>query len=99
MLVITVDFRAVPGAEAAFLARVRRQAAESLAAEPGCRRFDVCTDPGDGAYVGGHVFLYEIYDDDAAFAAHLASAHYASFDADARALVAAKEVSRWHLTG
>lgn len=94
MLVITVDFRAVPGAEAAFLARVRRQAAESLAAEPGCRRFDVCTDPGDG----GHVFLYEIYDDDAAFAAHLASAHYAAFDADVRALVAAKEVARWHLT-
>ena len=46
----------------AFRDRVRRQATDSLE-EPGCRRFDVWCDTGDCS----RVFLFEIYDDRAAF--------------------------------
>jgi hypothetical protein len=42
----------------------------SLKPKPGCHRFDVCRDPGDPTLF----FLYELYDDEAAFQAHLAVA-------------------------
>jgi quinol monooxygenase YgiN len=50
---------------------VMANAAASMS-EPGCRQFDVLflhSDPH-------HVFLYEVYDDEAAFKAHRASAHF-----------------------
>ncbi|MEL6748477.1 MAG: antibiotic biosynthesis monooxygenase [Pseudomonadota bacterium] len=39
--------------------------------------------------------LYELYDDRAAFEAHLASAHYAAFDAATKDLIAAKTVTTY----
>ena len=48
----------------------------SATTEPGCRQFDVCTDPQDST----RVFLYELYDDRAAFDAHLATSHFKEFD-------------------
>ena len=45
----------------------------SVACEPGCRHFDVCIDPADPT----RFFLYELYDDEAAVRAHLASNHFA----------------------
>ncbi len=47
----------------------------SLRDEPGCRQFDVLTmeDAPDA------IVLYEIYDDRAAFEAHLTTPHYAAF--------------------
>lgn len=95
MLVVTVTFEARPDHAAAFLGRARRQAADSLAKEEGCHRFDVCTDPNRPE----RVFLYEIYTDRAAFDLHLASAHFKAFDADAGAMVAAKLVETWALQG
>jgi quinol monooxygenase YgiN len=50
-------------------------AAASLANEPGCRRFDVLIPSPASSTVA----LYEIYDDEAAFAAHLASTHFKLF--------------------
>ena len=93
MFVVTVDFRVKPGQEAAFAEAVARQAANSLAGEAGCHRFDVCRDPADGA----HVFLYEIYSDRASFDAHLASAHFLDFDATVADWLASKEVATWEL--
>lgn len=43
--------------------------------EQGGRRFDVCTDAGRP----GVVYLYELYDDRAAFDTHLASARFKAF--------------------
>jgi len=43
--------------------------------EPGCRRFDVCLDPVDGA----SFLLYEVYDDEAAYLTHRELPHYAEF--------------------
>ena len=76
MYVVTVTFEPRPGKGEAFVARVRRQARDSLEREPGCHHFDVCVAPeGDG-----RVFLYEIYSDQAAFQVHLESEHFKDFD-------------------
>ena len=56
--------------------------------EPGCRRFDVVVPLGEA----DRVFLYEIYDDRAAFDAHVKTAHYAAFDEASRPYVASKTV-------
>jgi autoinducer 2-degrading protein len=43
------------------------------------------------------IILYEIYDDAAAFDAHLKTPHFASFDAASAPLVAGRTVSRCRL--
>ncbi|MEM7522936.1 MAG: antibiotic biosynthesis monooxygenase [Pseudomonadota bacterium] len=44
------------------------------------------------------MFLYEVYDDAAAFDAHLASDHFKDFDAAVAPMVAAKTVRRLRQT-
>ncbi len=87
MYLVTVVFQVSAEHAASFQKRVQQQAADSLT-EPGCRRFDVWCDPGDSA----RVFLFEIYDDRAAFDAHLASFHFIVFDAEVGPWVTAKQV-------
>ena len=94
MLVITVRFRINDGFEERFLARAAQQASDSLGREAACRQFDVCASPADPRLI----LLYEIYDDDAAFAAHLASAHFLAFDQETRGWIADKVVERWTRT-
>lgn len=94
MYVVTVLFEVAGEAATAFLERVRRQAADSLSREPACRRFDVCVDPA----MPRRVFLYELYDDRAAFDAHLASGHFKAFDREVAAMVLAKRVETYALT-
>jgi quinol monooxygenase YgiN len=77
MFVVVVEFTLHAQHVEAFRARVREQAADSLELEPECRVFDVCIDPRRKDIV----LLYEVYADRAAFDAHLASAHFAAFDA------------------
>lgn len=91
--VITVDFVLKPGAMAAFRKLIDRNARDSCADEPGCRRFDVLvpTDSGD------KVFLYEIYDDRAAFDAHLKTRHFEVFNHESEALVISKTVAQYNL--
>ena len=92
MYVITVDFSIRPGDEARFLERMRQQAKDSLEREAGCHYFDVCADPENP----GQVFLYEIYEDAAAFQDHLDSAHFKDFDRTVADWVEAKTVKAWH---
>lgn len=93
MDILFVEFRVHPEHRDDFEDAIRRNAATSLAEEPGCRRFDVCTDPAQPE----RFVLYEIYDDEAAVQAHLAAAHFARFDADSRPWVLTKQVQRLHL--
>ena len=93
MEILLVEFRIFAPHAAAFEAAIRRNAATSLAHEPGCRRFDVCTDPAETS----RFVLYEIYDDEAAVQAHLRAPHFAQFDAETRPWVAAKQVQRLRL--
>ena len=43
------------------------------------------------------MLLYEIYDDDAAFEAHMRSAHFVQFDAESAPLIVDKSVIRCDL--
>ena len=76
MFVVTVDFVIKPGFIDAFRAEMVNNARASRTAEPGCRRFDVAFSERDRALV----FLYELYDDAAAFAAHQQTPHFKAFD-------------------
>ena len=86
--VITVDFQLKPESREAFLKLIRENAALSLRNETGCRHFDVCI-PVDAA---PRVFLYEIYDDEAAFKAHLETPHYKRFAAAAGPMIQDRKV-------
>jgi quinol monooxygenase YgiN len=85
---VLVEFELHSGTEAQFLPVMRAQASNSLALEAGCQVFDVWT----ASNQPGKVFLYEVYDDRAAFDLHLASAHFHQFDADVAAWIAHKRV-------
>lgn len=89
-LVVLVEFRLHPGKAATFAPLIMRNAAQSVADEPGCRRFDVTT-PEAGKDPELFV-LYEIYDDHAAFEAHLAMPHYLSFKAATDPLIAERSI-------
>ena len=88
MFVVIVDFQIHPLRLTEFMALMIENARASREQEPGCRQFDVCTDSANP----GAVFLYEVYDDRAAFDAHLASEHYKRFDAAVADMVTAKTV-------
>ena len=85
---VTVEFDVRPGAIDAFLRLITENARVSVRDEPGCRQFDVML-PRNAA---SKVFLYEVYDDEAAFAAHTRTAHFAAFDRDSAPLVVSKNV-------
>jgi quinol monooxygenase YgiN len=90
MFVVTVDFEIHPGHEAEFRAAVLEQARNSRS-EEGCRQFDVCLDPKRSA----SVFLYELYDDAAAFDLHVATPYFARFNDTVAPWVATKTVRTW----
>jgi (4S)-4-hydroxy-5-phosphonooxypentane-2,3-dione isomerase len=86
--VIVVDFRIKPGSKRAFRQLIDANALASCRHEPGCRRFDVLELPDEA----DRILLYEIYDDRAAFDAHVKSAHYASFNTASAPHVSEKKV-------
>lgn len=91
--VIIVDFQLKPGSLPAFRALIDENATASYAKEPGCRRFDVI----EPASEKDRVVLYEIYDDRAAFEAHIRTEHFASFDAASKSHVVEKTVNQYNL--
>ena len=93
MYVITVEFTIHAQHLGAFMPLVQENARISRETESGCKGFDVCRDPARPHCV----FLYEVYDDRAAFEAHLATAHFKAFDAAAAAMVASKTVHVFEL--
>ena len=77
MFAVTVTFTIKPDRRGAFMHAMVNNAAKSKELEAGCHQFDVCTD----ADRPDEVFLYELYEDSAAFDAHLQSDHFAAFAA------------------
>jgi quinol monooxygenase YgiN len=73
---VWVEFNLLPQHVAEFRAAVLRNAQASVATEPGCLRFDVL----DALPSAPRIHLYEIYADEAAFKAHLTTAHFQVFD-------------------
>ncbi len=88
--IVVVDLEIEADTLTAFLSLMRQNAVASLRDEPGCRQFDVCHNPAAPTTM----FLYEVYDDEASFAAHLASAHYLAFDAATKAMIRSKAVRK-----
>ena len=89
MFAVIVELKIKPGQSDAFMPLMRANAAASLREEPGCRQFDVCLDE-DAA---SRVWLYEVYDDAAAFQAHLKTAHFKEFDESTTEMISDKRVS------
>lgn len=88
LYVVVVEFRVHPERAQDFERLMLENAETSRDGEPSCRQFDVCKWPDDP----GRFFLYELYEDRAAFQAHLDSAHFQAFDAEVKPWVIAKTV-------
>ncbi|WP_428649125.1 putative quinol monooxygenase [Roseibium sp.] len=91
MFAVTVLFRIREGQMQAFMPLMIDNAQTSLKEEPGCSRFDVCTDPARP----GEVFLYEIYDTGDAFKTHLETTHFKTFDTQVAGMIAEKTVQTY----
>ena len=84
MYMIIAPVQIKPGSRDAFVEAIIGDAIGSVRDEPGCRRFDVIQDADDE----NRVWLYEAYDDEAAFKAHLETPHFIKFrDATADIIV------------
>jgi (4S)-4-hydroxy-5-phosphonooxypentane-2,3-dione isomerase len=93
MRVAVVRFEIKPNSEQAFRDALARHAANSLASEPGCLQLDFAADLDSPL----HFLTYEVFADDAAFKAHLESAHMAEFRAAVKDLVADRRVEGYRL--
>lgn len=88
MFAVVVTFSIKPDCLAAFMPLMEQNAATSRSNEPGCNQFDIATDPARA----NEVFLYELYEDQAAFEAHLGAEHFKTFDAASAPMIAEKSV-------
>jgi quinol monooxygenase YgiN len=88
--VIIAEFEVKPGALDRVVALARDDAAQSVAKESGCRQFDVTVDREGGE----RVVLYEVYDDQAAFDAHLQMPHLDAFRSGIEPLVGERRIQR-----
>ena len=93
MHVVTVLFETKPEFADQFKTAVMAQAENSIAREERCKRFDVCRDPDNPS----RFFLYEFYEDKAAFELHLKTEHYLNFDAKTADWVSLKKPQAWSL--
>ena len=75
---LVVELKMKDGQRDAFVDRVRQHGEICLDQEPGCLQFDVLV-PTDGS---NRVFLYEVYTDQAAIEAHMATPHMAEYRRD-----------------
>ncbi len=87
--VVVAEFEVKPGELERFLELAKTDASQSVAKEPGCQQFDVTVDRATS-----RVLLYEVYDDQAAFDAHLQTPHLAAFRAGIESLVVSRNVHR-----
>lgn len=87
MFAVVVTLKIDPTQWDAFLPLMHANADASMT-ENGCAYFDTCTDPDRP----NEVFLYELYSDAAAFAAHLRTPHFLVFDAAVTDMVIGRDV-------
>ena len=89
MYVVAVEFVAKPGDEERMRNRLLQQSRDSLSNEEQCHVFDICVYPENPA----RFFLYEVYEDAAAFDHHLNTDHLKSFRSDIADWVASKRTN------
>ena len=88
--VIIAEFDVKPDGLERFLELARDDASASVEKEPGCHQFDVTVEQSEP----NRVVLYEVYDDEAAFNAHLQMPHLATFRDGIEPLVVDRKVRR-----
>jgi autoinducer 2-degrading protein len=81
-----VDLDIVPAEREKYLAAITENGM-AAAKEPGCKRFDILNLASDP----NHFFLYEVYDNEAAFQAHRATDHFKKYAAATANMVAKRE--------
>ena len=81
-----VDIDVVPGQIAAYLAALKENGAAAVH-EPGCHEFNITVSPKDP----NHVFIFEVYDNAAAFEAHRATDHFKKYAATTKEMVAKRD--------
>jgi (4S)-4-hydroxy-5-phosphonooxypentane-2,3-dione isomerase len=81
-----VDIDVVPGQVDAYLAALKENGAASVH-EPGCHEFNITVSPKDP----NHVFIFEVYDNTAAFEAHRATDHFKKYAAATKDMVAKRD--------
>jgi len=91
MFVVAVEFDIHEESVEAFKEAVLIQSKNSMEKEAACTRFDVCQD----AAQANRFFLYEIYNDAAAFEAHRQTPHFADFSSKITDMVAEKFLQTW----
>ena len=75
MYVIVAPIQIKPGYKDQFIEAVVEDARSSVNNEPGCLRFDVIQDANDP----NRIWLYEVYQNEAAFQTHLQAPHLLKF--------------------
>jgi autoinducer 2-degrading protein len=83
-----VDIYVVPGQIENYLAAVKEVGAATIKTEPGCSEFDITVSQKDP----NRLFMFEVYDNAAAFDAHLKTDHYKKYAAMVTDIVAKREV-------
>ena len=82
-----VDLDIAPAEMAAFLVAIKENGAATVK-EPGCREFDIMVE----AKNPNHVFLYEVYDNEAALTAHRNTDHFKKYMATTGKMVTGRNV-------
>ena len=72
MYVVLVRIKVKASAREIFLEEMLLNSKGSLTNEKGCFQFDVSQDTADS----NRIYLYEVYEDEKAFQAHLETSHY-----------------------
>lgn len=80
---LIISIRVLPGRRAAFLRGISRNAAHARRDEPGCLRFDVIGDPEDE----NAFWVYEVFADVDALAAHRRTPHFLAWQEEKAELV------------
>lgn len=93
MFVVVVLVEAKRAHVAAVRGALIAQARNTLREEAGCHHFDVCEDPTDLS----SFLLYEIYEDEEAFKAHLETPHFQQFTGTTSPWIASKKVLTYGL--
>ncbi|OSP54206.1 putative quinol monooxygenase [Pseudoruegeria sp. SK021] len=94
MYAVIVTFKVAPDAMAMFLPLLKKNADGSRLHEPGCRRYDVCTDSA----VPDEVWVYELFDNREAYDEHLATWHLQTFVAQTAHLVDTRTIRTFDRT-
>jgi (4S)-4-hydroxy-5-phosphonooxypentane-2,3-dione isomerase len=81
--VLIVEFEIKPENYDKFHPLIAKNARQSVELEPGCSVFDVVSAPEDRS----RITLYEVYDDEEAFKAHMAMPHVAEFFGAAKPMI------------